>query len=236
MADAILSTRHLVAGYRQRTILHDISVDVLSEERLLLTGPNGSGKTTLLKVMAGVLAPLSGQVVIDGSDVSKLSVDRRARLGLSYLPQTRNVFPTLSVADNLALALWASEAHDPNRLDFVLSTFTGLKPLLRRRAGLLSGGQRQALAIGMALMRPAKVVLFDEPTAGLAPGTAAEILTALVQAQETARFTMIVVEHNLRLMQPFISRTLVMHQGRIVAESRDPGMLLEPDRLREHYF
>jgi len=234
--ETMLSANGIVAGYRNRPVLHTVSVSVRQGEGVLVIGPNGCGKTTLLKVLAGVLRPERGQVFLGDADVTSVLGDKRARMGLGYLMQTRNTFPSLTVAENLDLSFWHHDRNYTDRLDFVLTVFPMLKPMLDRRAGLLSGGERQALAIGMVLMRPVEVLLLDEPTAGLSPVAAAAVLKAVHEAQTRAKFAIVMVEHNLRLVHDWVSRVLIMNQGRIVLEEAAPSTLLDHERLQRYYF
>lgn len=149
--------------------------------------------------------------------------------------QTRNMFPSLSVEENLHLSFWHGDGAFATRRDWVLSVFPILRDRLQRRAGLLSGGERQALAIDMVLIRPVELLLLDEPTAGLSPKAAIELLEALQRAQREETFTCIMVEHNLRLIQPWVTRVLVMQQGRVVADRGDSGLLIDPEQLQRFY-
>jgi len=155
---------------------------------------------------------------------------------MGYLMQTRNIFPSLSVEENLHLSFWHGDGAFAARRDWVLNVFPMLRDRLKRRAGLLSGGERQALAIGMVLIRPVELLLLDEPTAGLSPKAAIEILEALHSAQVEARFSCVMVEHNLRLIHPWITRVLVMQQGRVVADHEDPSILLNQEQMQRYYF
>jgi len=150
--------------------------------------------------------------------------------------QTRNIFPSLTVEENLHLCIGRKDREFKDRLGWTLSIFPMLKDKLAHHAGLLSGGERQALAISMVLMRPADLLLLDEPTAGLSPKAAVSILESINEAQKMAGFTSIVVEHNLRMVYPWVSRILVMNQGRIVAEESDTKAILDHDKLQRYYF
>nr|VFJ43308.1 MAG: branched-chain amino acid transport system ATP-binding protein [Candidatus Kentron sp. FM]VFJ43945.1 MAG: branched-chain amino acid transport system ATP-binding protein [Candidatus Kentron sp. FM]VFK06043.1 MAG: branched-chain amino acid transport system ATP-binding protein [Candidatus Kentron sp. FM] len=231
-----LTAEGIDAGYDNRHVIHEVSFAVEEGEQLLLTGPNGCGKTTLLKVLAGALRQKSGRIFVHGDDLSAVPLHRRILRGLGYLMQTRNIFPSLSVNENLHLGFWHGDGRYGERLDWILDVFPMLRDKLDRRAGLLSGGERQALAIGMVLMRPVDLLLLDEPTAGLSPKAAEDILAAIYRARQAIGFTGILVEHNLGLVHPWISRVLVMNQGRIVADKVSPTALLDHKQLQGYYF
>lgn len=231
-----LTVEHIDAGYGNRRVIHDVSFVVEEGEQLLLMGSNGCGKTTLLRVLAGALRQNSGRLFIRGDDLSDMPLHRRIPRGLGYLMQTRNIFPSLSVDENLHLSFWYGKGKYGERRDWILDVFPLLRDKLDRRAGLLSGGERQALAIGMVLMRPVSLLLLDEPTAGLSPKAAEDILTAIHRARQVMGFTSILVEHNLKLVQPWISRVTVMNQGRIVADKVSPAALLDYEQLQGYYF
>ncbi len=232
----LLSIDSVSAGYRDRPVLHEIGFSVSDAERIVLIGPNGCGKTTLLKVIAGAVSPETGRVEFRGTDLSHTATHVRIQRGIGYLMQSNNIFPSLSVDENLHLSFWHGNGEYAAMREWVLHVFPMLKERLKGRAGLLSGGERQALAIGMVLMRPVDLLLLDEPSAGLSPKAASDILEALHRAQQDAAFTSIVVEHNLRLVQPWITRVLVMDQGRIVADRDDPASLLDAEQLQRYYF
>ena len=234
--EPMLLVKNIVAGYQNRPVLHNVSLSAFHGESVLLIGPNGCGKTTLLKTLAGTLRASEGHVTFQGKDVSAWHTERRVRAGLGYLMQTRNIFPSLTVEENLDLSAWGENGNYEERHQWVLSMFPMLKDRLDRRAGFLSGGERQALAIGMVLMRPAKMLLLDEPTAGLSPKAATMVLEALHAAQAAAKFTSLIVEHNLRLVHQWVTRVVVMNQGRVVGEEADPSALLSPEKLQRYYF
>jgi ABC-type branched-subunit amino acid transport system ATPase component len=235
MMQAVLQAEGLCAGYRDRPVLYDVSVCVAQGERIVLIGPNGCGKTTFLKTLVGVLQSTKGRVILGGADITHTSVDRRIRQGLGYLMQTNNAFPSLTVEENLRLSYWHNDGGYESRREWLLNIFPMLKDNLPRRAGLLSGGERQALAICMVLVRNVHLLLLDEPTAGLSPKAAAMILEALHRVQQETQVTSVMVEHNLKLVQPWVSRVLVMNLGRIVADGT-PDMLFDDKRLHHYYF
>jgi branched-chain amino acid transport system ATP-binding protein len=227
------------AGYRGRPVLRDVSLSVVAGQRIALIGPNGCGKSTLFRVMAGVLRATAGEVHLDGSDLGAGSTDIRIRLGLGYLTQTRNVFAGLSVKENLVLAGESMDAANFGRSTARIEKLFQLFPTLGERpdcrAGLLSGGQRQALATAMVLMRPPKALLLDEPVAGLSPVAAVSLMTAIRSLQADEGFALIVVEHRLKLVQPHVDRVLVMREGRIVDDTTDTERMLDGAWLFAHY-
>ncbi|MDH4317451.1 MAG: ATP-binding cassette domain-containing protein [Desulfobulbaceae bacterium] len=234
--EPILSAEHVDGGYRDRKVLHDITFSVGEGERVLVIGPNGCGKTTLLKILVGALSADHGSVRFKGLDITKIPQHLRMQRGIGYLMQTRNVFPSLSVNENLHLSYWHGNGDFRAQRDRLLHVFPMLKDRLSSRAGILSGGERQALAVCMVMMRPVTLLLLDEPTAGLAPKAAEDILRAIHEAQETFGFTTVIVEHNLRMVHRWVSRVVVMKQGRIAGEENDPSSLLDHDRLQGYYF
>lgn len=230
----LLAACNIFAGYNKRNVLRGVSIQVGYSEVVFVVGPNGCGKSTLLKVLGGALRPQKGQILLRDKDVSNEGGYRRARMGIGYLMQHRNIFPSLTVQQNLGLASWSQGGGDMARRGDVLDTFPLLKPLLGRRAGLLSGGERQALSLSMVLMRHIDVLLLDEPTAGLSPAAADGLLEALQRAQATARFSAIVVEHNLHLVRRWDARYLVMNAGEFVFEGHTGS--LDVETLQHHFF
>lgn len=236
MMDTILTAENLKGGYGNRTIVHDVTLDLSSGERLLIIGPNGCGKTTLFKLLVGILPAESGCVSLLGRDITTQATHLRMQQGLGYLPQTRNIFPSLSVEENLHLSYWHGNGEFIPRRDFMIETFPMLRGKLNHRAGLLSGGERQALALSMAMMRPVRMLLLDEPTAGLAPKAANDILQAVHRAQKELGFAFVIIEHNLRVVHKWVSRLIVLKQGRVVAKEPNPERLLDHNWLQEYYF
>lgn len=236
--ELVLEVSDLHAGYNGREVLRGVNLNVTLSETLALIGPNGCGKSTLFKAIMGILRPKSGYVQIDGKSTERIPVEEHCHLGVGYLWQTTNVFPALTVMENIDLAAMGggeSRGYISARRTELLDAFPMLKKHLRMRAGLLSGGERQALAISMVLMRPAKILLMDEPVAALSQTAGVEILNALKALQNENGFAIIIVEHRLRQIQPYVNRTVVMQNGELVADTHDTNLMTDVDWLHKVY-
>jgi branched-chain amino acid transport system ATP-binding protein/neutral amino acid transport system ATP-binding protein len=232
MTAPILTIRDLVAGYHGRTIVHGVSLDVHSGDIVTIIGPNGAGKSTFLKAIAGALKPIAGSVVAGGSEIAGLSASAMTERGIAYVPQEANVFRSLSVAENLDLGAWAARGERRIRQEEVFAIFPQLREKLGIRAGLLSGGQRQMVAFGMALMARPKILLVDEPTAGLSPIMIKQMFDTIVAVNRTG-VTVLMVEQNAVAALAMSHLGVVMAAGRIamvgqaaeIARNRSVGEL-----------
>ena len=233
----LLKIDHLSCGYGERPVLADVSLVVREGEAVLIAGPNGCGKSTLLKAIIGALPLTAGDVVFGGESLTGKSVEERVRLGLGYLRQTDNIFPGQTVEENLQLAgMSLSKAAYAAARDEMLALFDFLVPKLDQRAGSLSGGQRQALALAMVFMRPQRLYLLDEPSAGLSPKSAQDIIERIRRfAKEDAKRAILMVEHRLDLLS-WIDRAVFLSQGRVKAETSDSRQFLDPNWLSQNYF
>ena len=204
----LLNISHLSCGYGDRPVLNDVNLTVKEGETVLIAGPNGCGKSTLLKAIIGMLPLTGGDIQFQGRSITSLSTEQRVLSGIGYLRQTDNIFPSQTVDENLALAgLTLPRATYAASRAEMLDLFDFLKPKLNVRAGSLSGGQRQALALAMVFLRPQKLYLLDEPTAGLSPKAAEGIMSILrgyCLNQEVASF--MIIEHRLEMMSWRTSR------------------------------
>ena len=218
-------------------MLNDVSLAVREGEAVLIAGPNGCGKSTLLKATVGALPLTAGDVVFGGESLVGKSVEERVRLGLGYLRQTDNIFPGQTVEENLQLAgMSLSKANYATARDEMLALFDFLVPKLGQRAGSLSGGQRQALALAMVFMRPQRLYLLDEPSAGLSPKSAQDIIERIRRfAKEDAKRAIVMVEHRLDLLA-WIDRAVFLSQGRVKAETSDSSQFLNAEWLAKNYF
>lgn len=233
----ILKIDHLSCGYGERPVLNDVSLTVSEGEAVLIAGPNGCGKSTLLKATVGALPLTAGDIAFGGETLAGKSVEERVRLGLGYLRQTDNIFPGQTVEENLQLAgMSLTKTAYAAARDEMLALFDFLKPKLGQRAGSLSGGQRQALALAMVLMQPRKLYLLDEPTAGLSPKSAADIMERVrAFAKGGSARSILMVEHRLDLLS-WIDRAVFLAQGRVKSETKDIALLQDADWLAKNYF
>ena len=233
----LLKIDHLSCGYGERPVLNDVSLTVREGDAVLIAGPNGCGKSTLLKATVGALPLTAGDIALGGESLTGKSVEERVRLGLGYLRQTDNIFPGQTVEENLQLAGMSlpKTAYAAAR-DEMLALFDFLVPKLGQRAGSLSGGQRQALALAMVFMRPQRLYLLDEPSAGLSPKSAQDIIERVRRfAKEDAKRAIVMVEHRLDLLS-WIDRAVFLSQGQVKAETSDSRQFLDPDWLSKNYF
>jgi ABC-type branched-subunit amino acid transport system ATPase component len=193
-----LEVSGLVVGYGSTTIVHGVSLMAAPGQVVGIVGPNGAGKSTLLKAVAGAIPAKAGTVRLDGQDVTNLRGDRLAHLGLSYVPQVKDVFSPLKVQENLELGGYTLPRRKvPERIEEVFALLPMLKALRRRTAGTLSGGERKLLAIGKALMTRPRILLFDEPTANLSPDLARVVLTEHVRRLADDGIGIVLVEQRV---------------------------------------
>ncbi len=228
----MLEALDLHAGYGTIPVLAGISFRVSEGEFIGILGHNGMGKTTLLKALAGILPASAGRVRLDGEDITRLPSHQRTRRGLGYVPQGREIFPALSVLDNLRFAVAAKGRGEPDAIERVLEEFPRLKPLLDRAGGALSGGEQQLLALARCLVQAPRLLLLDEPTEGIQPSVIELIADKLAGLRQRHRLTTILVEQNLDFIKALSDRVLIIQKGRIVrevqpAELEDPAMVSE---------
>ena len=209
-AVSVVECQDLSAGYAGIAVVQAVSLNCGRGEILAIIGPNGSGKSTLLKRLAGLLPDMGGRIRLAGDDVTSMPTEKLARLGLRFVPQTRDIFPSLTVRENLMVSIGSDTTSIPR----TLALFPELKPLLHRVAGRLSGGERKMLAIGRALVgKPLIALLLDEPTAGLSPQAASRIWPLIRQAAATG-IGVIVVEQNVDAVLQVADNTHVLVGGR----------------------
>ncbi len=192
---ALLDVSALTAGYGDTTILTDVAISVDAGQVVSIIGPNGAGKSTLMKTVFGLLRPSQGSVVFEGEDITGWAPDQIVRLGLCYVPQVENTFPSLTVEENLEIGAFTLKGSQRERRDRVYTMFPDLATARSKPAGKLSGGQQHMLALGLALMLSPKLVMMDEPTAGLSPKFASSALQH-VRTLRDAGVAVLLVEQN----------------------------------------
>jgi branched-chain amino acid transport system ATP-binding protein len=208
-------------------ILHGVGFEVAPNRVTALLGRNGVGKTTTLLALLGLL-PSSGRIDFEGASIAELPTHRRVQQGIAYVPEDREVFTQLSVEENLRLAMHWPGA--PERLPMVHEVFPELRARAAQKAGSLSGGQQQMLAIGRALLQPAKLLLIDEPTKGLAPIVINEVVAALERATQDA--TVLLVEQNLRVAEELATDAIVLDEGRVEWSGSMAALVGDDERKR----
>ena len=228
----MLEVRALRASYGRIPILNGINFDVSAGEVVGILGHNGMGKTTLMRALMGLIPTADGSVTLDGDDITRAPPHVRVRRGLGYVPQGREIFPRLSVHDNLRMAAAASDAGNDNVVEAVLDDFPRRKPLLDREGGALSGGEQQILAIARCLCTGPRLILLDEPTEGIQPSVIQQIAKMLDALRAARRLTIVLVEQNLDFVAGLSNRVLIIQKGEIV-KILDPGDLRDAEVVEE---
>ena len=214
----LLIAQHLVAGYGPHDeVLKGVSLSVETREFVVLIGPNGAGKSTLLKAIAGLVRPREGTIVLSGEAIKGLKPREITSRGVAYVPQERNVFPSLTVEENLEMGGYIDRRKIPGRIEAVLARLPMLAQKRVQPARVLSGGQRQVLAMGMALMVAPRILLLDEPSAGLSP-TAASDLFAIIKELHSEGMTIVMVEQNALQALALAQRAYLLVDGRNARE------------------
>lgn len=212
---ALLATTNLRAGYASGDVLQGISIEVGPREVVGVLGRNGVGKTALMRTLIGLVPARSGSILFRGDDITDLPANRRAVLGIGYVPQGRDVFPQMSVAENIRMGQFVNRSRSFSP-DEVHGYFPFLKERARQRAGTLSGGQQEMLAIARALVARPDLLLLDEPSDGVQPSIVQEIGALIVRLVESRPIGVLIVEQNIDLMQRVAQRAYVMDKGRVI--------------------
>ena len=229
MADAALELSHVSAGYGETVVLEDLSLVLALGESISVIGRNGVGKTTLLATVMGHTTLHSGELTLRGARLNRVPVFRRALRGIGWVPQEREIFPSLSVRENLEIGA------RPGRwtLSRVFELFPHLEARLSNMGSQLSGGEQQMLSIARALLTNPSVLLMDEPTGGLAPLLVQAFTAVLLRLRGESALSIVLVEQNSRVALAFSARTVIMDKGRIVYDGASAALSADPERLAQ---
>jgi len=232
----MLEIGNVTAGYGHFTALWDVSLRVDAGEAVAVVGPNGAGKTTLLRVISGLIPTRAGVLALDGTSLTGMAAHQIVAHGIAHVPEGRRLFPALTVADNLKMGAFlpAARAHHAESLERVYTLFPVLAERHAQRAGSMSGGEQQMLAIGRALMSRPKLILLDEPSMGLAPVMVLRLFDLIRRIREEG-YTILVVEQNVRQVLKLVDRAYLLEVGRIRMEGR-AAELAEQDFVRKAYM
>jgi ABC-type branched-subunit amino acid transport system ATPase component len=228
----MLSVNNIDVAYGHAKVLHGVTLKVEDGEMVFVAGRNGAGKTTLLKSVAGFLKPSSGSISFDEKDITGLAPEKVALLGIRYVFQDKRVFSQLTVKENLELAAYPARVKIADAIAKVVSIYPKIEKFLNARAGSLSGGQRQILLIGRALVGEPKLLLIDEPTEGLAAGTINDILNVL--AMMKGKVSMVIVEQNLSVVGMLADKVCMMREGKVVVELTDKSEISNKSQLEQY--
>lgn len=213
----MLKVEDVSVSYGKSQVVYNVSFQIEDNEKLLILGRNGVGKTTLLKSIIGLLGTNSGSIHLDDVDVTKMKPHERSRAGIAYVPQGREIIPQLTVKENLELGALAHNVNYEEKVKEIFEYFPVLTQHLKRKGGVLSGGQQQQLAIARALMSDPKILILDEPTEGIQPNIVSEIANILSRYHEEKKVPIIVVEQNLHFARKVGDRFLIIQKGSVVA-------------------
>ena len=228
MSERVIEAKNLVAGYLPGVnILNGINFYADKGELIGIIGPNGAGKSTLLKAIFGLVKVREGSITLNGESIVGLKANKLVGKGVGFIPQTNNVFPSLSIEDNLQMGIFQQPAKYKERVEFVVSIFPELGKRLKQRAGSLSGGERQMVAMGRALMMDPTVLLLDEPSAGLSPVRQDEAFLRVSEINK-AGVTCIMVEQNARRCLQISDRGYVLDQGKDAVVGKGRELLNDP--------
>jgi branched-chain amino acid transport system ATP-binding protein len=232
-AEPVLDVAGLRAAYGRTPVLRGIDMTIAKGEIVSLIGRNGVGKTTTMRCLIGLLRATSGQILFEGQPITDLPADARARLGIGYIPQGRQVFPRMTVEENISVSLLAGRGKDRGLAELAYQYFPILKERRRQSAGTLSGGEQQQLAIGRAMVGNPRLMLLDEPSEGIQPSIVQMICEVLKSVRDQLGTTILFVEQNLDTILAISERCYVADKGTIIAEiSRD--QLRTRDAVRQH--
>src|SRR5436305_11597572 len=232
----MLELKSIDAGYGTFQALFGVSLEVRAGEAVGVIGPNGAGKTTLMRVISGLIRPRAGAIAMEGVDILKTPEHRIVSLGIAHVPENRRLFPRLTVEDNLKMGAFMPEARAryAERLAFVFDLFPRMKERRKQLAGTMSGGEQQMCAIGRALMSEPKLLLLDEPSAGLAPVVVQQVFE-LVKRIRSLGLAVLIVEQNVQQVLRVVDRAYLLEAGSIRA-SGTSGEMQQDDTIRQAYL
>ena len=224
------------AGYGSFQALFDISLEVKAGEAVAVIGPNGAGKTTLMRVISGMTAPFSGSLLMEGQSLGAVKPHEIVNLGIAHVPENRRLFPGMTVEDNLKLGAFAKKARGDSdkNLNFVYELFPRMKERRDQLAGTMSGGEQQMCAIGRAIMSGPKLLLMDEPSAGLAPVVVQQVFGLVKRIREEG-YTVLIVEQNVQQVLKVADRAYLLEAGQLI-ESGNSADLLASEGVRKAYM
>ena len=225
----IIEVKNVVGGYGGAPILNGVNIAIEQSDIGVIVGPNGAGKSTTLKAIFGLLTVTSGNVVFEGADITNAQPDKLVPRGLSFVPQEKNVFTSMTVEENLEMGAFIRRDDYSDTMAEVYDMFPVLKEKRRQPTGELSGGQRQMVAMGRALMSKPRLLMLDEPSAGLSPRYVLEIFETIVRVNKTAGVAILMVEQNARQALAFASRGFVLAQGANRFTGTGPELIADPD-------
>ena len=231
----MLEIRAMTAGYGQFTALWELNLRVAAGETVAIVGPNGAGKTTVMRVISGLVPPRSGEVIFDGASLVETPAHEIVARGIAHVPEGRRIFPALTVVENLRMGAFLPSARRafPESLERVYGLFPVLAERRHQRAGSLSGGEQQMLAIGRALMSRPRLILLDEPSMGLAPVIVLRLFDLIRRVRQEG-YTILIVEQNVRQVLRLADRAYLLEAGRLKMEGRSDE-LSEQDFVRKAY-
>jgi branched-chain amino acid transport system ATP-binding protein len=233
----MLELKSIDAGYGSFQALFGVSLEVMAGEAVGVIGPNGAGKTTLMRVISGLIRPRAGTLAMEGTDLVATAAHQVVGLGIAHVPENRRLFPRLTVEENLKMGAFipSARAKFAQRLEFVFDLFPRLKERRTQLAGTMSGGEQQMCAIGRALMSDPKLLLLDEPSAGLAPVVVQQVFELVKRIRHEGRLTVLIVEQNVQQVLKVVDRAYLLEAGTIRASGTSAEMLAS-DTIKQAYL